>query len=106
MRFPPETKQKMAKQKSTPDQFLGGLSRVNPNLTHAKNRSGVDFCFWVFLTGDMKYPRYWSTLGRFQLEKTQKTAKQKSTPDQFLGGLSRVNPNLTQPKNRSGVDFH
>ncbi len=54
----------------------------------------------------MKYPRYWSTSGRFPLEKTQKTAKQKSTPDQFLGGLSRVNPNLTQPKNRSGVDFH
>ena len=38
IRFPPEKKQKMAKQKSTPDQFLGGLA-LNP----PEKMVGIDF---------------------------------------------------------------
>jgi hypothetical protein len=48
IRFLPETKQKTAKQKSTPNQFLGGLSYFSANLTYPKNRSGVDFCLAIF----------------------------------------------------------
>ena len=57
--------------------IFGWIKSGQPKLNPPEKKSGVDFCFWVFLTGDMKYPCYWSTLGRFPLEKNARNSQTK-----------------------------